>query len=141
MAETITVACKLPHGLELQLQREEKAQEPTLGGSKTVKRYVKAGEIVTIKGWAHPAESAPLVPIAGGFALTHGIDAEFWALWLEQNADHPAVKGGFIYASGKAADVEAHTRLYESERSGFEPHDPKNPIPEFSRRIETAQVA
>lgn len=141
MSQTITVACKLPHGLVLQLQREEKFQEPSLGGYRDAKRFVKEGDPVTIKGWARPADQAPLVPIAGGFALTHGVDAEFWDKWLEQNAEHPSVKGGFIYASGKAADVEAHARLYEGERSGFEPHDPENVIPEFKHRVDTAKVA
>ncbi|HEX2753729.1 MAG TPA: hypothetical protein VHP34_11615 [Alphaproteobacteria bacterium] len=142
MPGTVTVACKLPHGLQLQLQKSEEISEVVMGGgSRKVTRWEKIGKTVTIKGWAHHAEKAPGAPISGGFALTSGVDADFFEEWLKQNASHPAVENGFIFASAKQADVESHTKLCAKDMTGFEPHDPQNPTPEFKRRIETAVAA
>lgn len=142
MGATVTVACKLPHGLELQLQRSYESSEPVMGGgSRTVTHWERYGKPVIIKGWAQHHAEAPVAAISGGFALTSGVDSEFFAKWLEQNKDHSAVAGGFIFASEKHANVVDHTNVMADERTGFERHDPKNPTPEFKRRIETAVAA
>jgi hypothetical protein len=142
MAGTVTVACRLPHGLVLQLQKEGIDTIPVMGGgTQEVKVWRKVGQIVTLKGWSHPSEVASENRIVNGFALTMGVDAEFMEAWMAQNADHPAVKTGNILVFTKGGDATSETRGRVKERTGFEPHNPKDPIPEFKRTVQTADAA
>jgi len=139
MAKTVTVACRLPHGLVLQLQRQTSRPEPVMGGGfRDVHVWEKVGQTVTLKGWSHPVDRAAPTDITNGYALTYGVDAEFMTAWMEQNADHPAVISGNIMVMTRTGDIKTKTQDHVGERVGFEPHDPKNPIPEFKRRVETA---
>lgn len=142
MGKTVTVACRLPHGLVLQLQQKTTRPEPVMGGGfRDVPVWEKVGPSVTLKGWSHPVERAASTEISNGYALTYGVDADFMATWMEQNSEHSAVKSGNIMVVTRPGDVKAKTREHLGERVGFEPHDPKNPIPEFKRRVETAAAA
>ena len=140
MAGTVTVACKLPNGLQLQLQQMREFNEAVMGGGvRTVQRAERVGAVVTIRGFARRfgEEGAPM---QGGYALTPGVDAEFFATWMKQNAEHPAVEAGLIFASEKTGDVDRFTRENAKLLSGLEPTDPKNLPPEFRRSIQTAEV-
>ena len=139
MAKTVTVACRLPHGLVLQLQRQTSRPEPVMGGgSRDVPVWEKVGDTITLNGWSHAVDRAAPNLIMNGYALTYNVDADFMDKWMEQNADHPAVKSGNIMVMTRAGDIKARTQDHVGERVGFEPHVPKNPIPEFKRRVETA---
>jgi hypothetical protein len=132
---TVTVACKVPNGLILRTWKMEDTTEPLFGGGeRTIKngKAFQVGEDVVIHGSAlNPltlrAGELPEYPHVGGFALTHGVPADFWELWREQHADHPAVKNGliFAYASQDAAAGAARDR--KDLVSGFEGIDPDDP--------------
>lgn len=107
---TVTVACKLPHGLHLQLPGHPR---------------------VTVRGNAEP-RGADLVnyrgkPIEAGYALTHGVDAAFWAQWLKLHEKMDIVAKGFIFAHAQTQSVKSHAREYEGLMSGLEPIDPDKP--------------
>lgn len=137
---TVTVACKLPHGLILQLQEPREVAEPTqTSPDRKVTRYERVGKTITIAGCALHNDRPTQKQVMGGFALTHGIDASFFSKWLEQNAQHPAVEGGFIFAAGKMETVETQIAKGEKRRTGMEPADPKKLPAEF-RQIETANA-
>lgn len=139
MSETVSVASKLPHGLRLQLQQQKEVLLPVMGGGvQKTKVFERYGDVVVLKG-------AAKLPIHGGdhriecgFAITSGVDEAFFTEWLKQNADHPAVKGGFIFASTKIDDVVDHANAGRDVLSGFEPTDPKNLPDEFKEQIATA---
>lgn len=97
---TVTVGCKLPNGLHLDL------------GDKRV----------TLNG----ANSARIV---GGYGITEGVDAAFFEAWKKTYADSPAVKNGLVFAHGKTGDVEAQAREQAEIRTGLEPLDPEKPGP------------
>jgi hypothetical protein len=138
MAETVTVACKLPHGLILQNYRMAEKPVPILGGGTRVEKMAEpVGAPITIRGVAHEVNKAPTVQIIGGYALTPGVDAGFFAAWLKANADHDAVRNGLIFAHAKADDAEAEAREKSSLRSGLEPIDPSR----LPKAIETAAKA
>ncbi|MGJ2639847.1 hypothetical protein ACR8HR_23120, partial [Salmonella enterica subsp. enterica serovar Paratyphi A] len=61
MAKTVTVACRLPHGLVLQLQRQSSRPEPVMGGgSRDVPVWEKVGDTITLNGCSHAvARAAP----------------------------------------------------------------------------------
>lgn len=126
---TVTVGCKLPLGLYLQLQRKRMEREETPGGYKERVYFDKYGQRYHINGPAIPSGSPPAgyrVPtIVGGSALTSGIPKDFWEEWLEQNKDAPYVQSGMIFAAEKRSDVAAEAREKVDIKSGFEPLNPK----------------
>lgn len=139
MPGTVSVVSKLAHSLILQLQTPVIGNEPVMGGgSREVTTYRRQGPTVTIKGAAHPFGRIP--DLTGGFNITHGIDADFFAAWLEQNRGLDAVENGFIYAAPKPDSALAHAREFAKEMTGLEPTDPENLPAEFKKSIATADV-
>lgn len=144
MAETITVACKHPHGLILRLfQMVERADPLPGGGTKTVKRAEPLPEVVVIKGYAKKYDPAlPPAATDSRFALTEGVDKEFFETWLSQNKDHHMVVNKLIwsYANAKgegandARSLKAKARELADVKCGLEPIDPKS----LKGRVQTA---
>jgi hypothetical protein len=123
--DKVTVACKLPNGIEIRGMRKETADELVLGGgTRSVVRFVHDGRSVVIAGVARDIMEPPGAPIENGYALTFGVDADLWNEWAEANKALPAVERGLIFAVKKAADTASATRSGESIVSGFEPIDP-----------------
>lgn len=120
----VTVACKLPSGLELRLFNMEDVAEPVFGGgTKQVKqaRLKQGSPIIRIFGNSVPFGQAPRCQIVGGFALTPNVDAAFMKEWLTKNKDLDAVKNGLVYAYASAASAVDVARERKELRSGFEP--------------------
>lgn len=134
----VTVACKLPHGFDLRVFAMEDYQEPVMGGGwKTVKRAVEFGQRYLLAGVAAPHGMSPVAQMATGYALTHNVDAEFFAEWLKQNADSDVVKNRLIFAAPKPADVADRAKENEKTRSGLEPLVPDSD-PRIPRQVKTA---
>jgi len=128
MGDTVTVACKLPHGLELRLCKPEEFQVPVPGGGmRKEKRFVHFGPAVVIKGYVAPHGMSPEAPVVGGYALTYGVDSDFFAEWLKQNADHDAVRNNLIFAHVKNDMVTGEAKEKAEIRNGLEPIDPTKP--------------
>lgn len=136
--QKITVACKLPHGLELRLFKMVDMSEPTQGGYRTIARAEPLPNTITIKGYLEKYR-IDLPPAARGaeYALTHGVDKEFFDEWLKQNADHDVVKNKLIFASEKADTVTSMVKENASRRNGLEPINPAN----LPKGIQTAAKA
>lgn len=151
MATTVSVACKMPSGLILRLFRMEDYSEPVMGGgTRTSQRAVQVDEPVRIHGVAVPFGRFPRTPIIGGYAITPNVDAEFFAEWLKQNAEHDVVKNNLIFTHDKPDFVEKRARDNEKRLSGLEPLNPEMtargnkmiPVdPRFPRGIETGAAA
>lgn len=127
-AKTVTVACKMPTGMVLQLQEPYIDHEQTQGGVvKEVTRHRKIGEAITVAGPAMPVgvPNPPKKHIAGGYALTRGVDAEFWNTWLSQNKDADYVKNGIIFAMPNRDSAEAKAEEQDAVSSGLEPLNPE----------------
>ena len=138
MAGTVTVGSKLPYGYRMSVYRMEDWHEPVMGGgTRTIKRAVKPRHI-EIKGTGRRVDDPRMI---GGYAITEGVDADFWAAWLADHADDSLVTSGIIFAHAKAADVEAAARAGRSVVTGLEPINPDSLPPEFKRKIEPAAVA
>jgi len=141
-ASTVSVACKLPHGLELRLFKPVKTFEPVLGGngSREVLTHQPLPGSVQIAGNSHPQNHGPRSPIVGGFALTHGVPKDFWDQWYDANKDADMVRNGMIFAHTETRSTEAEAKEKEGLRSGMERLDPNNLPPQFSKgpfKIET----
>ena len=95
MTGKVSVGCKLPHGLILEMGDER----------------------VTVKG----ANDSTLI---GGHGITEGVDKDFFDAWLDKNKGLDFVKKGLIFASEKATSVNAEAKEKQDETTGFEGLDP-----------------
>ena|ERR1022692_163819 len=114
---TISVGCKLPNGMHLDIGR---AGEPT--------------ERVTLKGINSLTAGAIIRPATRfGFAITENVPKEFFDHWMDTHKEHPAVKNHLIFAHTQVASVKDMGDEFSEVLHGFEPIDPKKP----SKGIET----
>lgn len=124
MAGTVTIACKMPNGLILRLFKMVEGTELVLGGgTRKIRKAVDTGQQVTINGAASRIDRAPKHQIVGGYGLTHGVDADFWAAWRSQNDDSDLVRNHIIFAHGAVEDAIAEATEKAEVRSGLEPLD------------------
>lgn len=128
--ETLTVACKHPGGLVLQLFDWAEATEIGPAGPRTVRVARKTGAPIIVKGPAKSFFDADHrrgidFDLEGGYALTPGVPAEFWRLWLEQYRTSDLVRNKVVFAADPTS-AKSWAREHEKLRSGFEPIDPAN---------------
>jgi hypothetical protein len=142
MPGTVTVACKIPNGLILQIYKMEDHNEAVMGGGwRKVSQAVKVGDPVKVNGPAKYVGKDALHEIRYGVGLTHGIDADFFEKWIKDNADSEVVKLKLIFASPKAGEVIAQAKDQISLKSGMEGLDRNNLPEEFRQKITTATGA
>jgi hypothetical protein len=143
---TVTVACKIPCGLILQVYASEDWQEAVMGGGhRTAKRAFVNPKFkpVKINGPARAIGKDLPHEIRNGVGLTHGVDADLFAAWLEQNKDSDFVVKGMVFANVKPSEVDAVAKDHITLKSGLERIDPNNLPDEFRRgsnKITTADV-
>lgn len=97
-SKTVTVGCKLPNGLILELN----------------------GQTVEINGSTSSR-------VFGGHGITYDVDADLFNAWLGAHADRAMVRNGFIFAHDKAADTKAEAADKEDNATGLEAVDPDAP--------------
>lgn len=131
-AETVTVACKLPNGLKLQVWRQEEYMETYVGGHMPAKRAIPVDECYFLNGTA--IDIAALTTnqgldkvVTAGYALTPGIRKEYWDEWLKQNAQAPYVTNKLVFAASNEMNARSMAKDHKTVRSGLEPIDPNNP--------------
>ena len=125
--DTVTVACKIPQGLTLQLHELRDVSEVGLGSTRTVKQFFPYGEPFVISGSAHAQNEGPKCRTVGAFAITHGVPKELWEKWMEQTGrSHPAVINGMLFAFPTVERVETVAKERRKLKTGLErlnPHD------------------
>ena len=97
---TVTVGCKLPHGLHLDI----------------------GGKRVTLKG-------TNASNVIGGHGITENVDKAFFDKWMSQNKESAAVKNGLIFAHEAAQNTKAEAKEKKDNKNGFEGLDPAKPGP------------
>jgi hypothetical protein len=143
MPGTVTIACKIPNGLLLQVFNMVDHDEPVFGGGvRVVKRAVQVGDRIKVNGPARYMGQELPHDIKGGCGLTYGVDADFWAKWLEQNKTAPYVTNGLIFAqpTGKPGDIDAQIKDHKKLKSGMEPLDLNDMPEEFRGKIAKADA-
>jgi len=134
----VTVACKIGVAwFDLQLCEQRIVMENTQTGPREVKQFARTGNIVRIRGTSYPRGTPPIgfperPAMINGYALTPGVDKDFWTKWLEQNARAPYVLSGMIMAFENVDAMKGKTRDV-TDLSGLEPvkpdNDPRMPLP------------
>lgn len=140
MPGTVTVGCKIPCGFAMQLYTMEDTNEAVMGGGwKIVQRARPIGKLVTLNGSAKAIGKDVAWDIKHAAGLTHGVDADFFAKWMEDNKESDIVKGGHIFANPKTSEVLAEAKDRIGEKTGLEPVDRNNLPAEFQKTVRTAQ--
>lgn len=139
----VTVACKVPLGVVIHVCTWNEVLVQTPSGSKMVRESQRGTEAVQILGPAYPNGQIPegfrdKPLIVGGYALTPGIDKEFWDAWWADNADercnHEDAKDGhkngckctaivrsrMIFAYEALGNVQAAAKEAKHLESGLE---------------------
>lgn len=127
-ARKVTVACKIPMGVVLQLCRKVPYVEHTQAGTVVEReRWDRFGAKVKVNGTSYP-----VIPPKGykervaqtsGFALTRGVDAEMWDEWLKQHAEDAMVVNNLIYAFPDEESVVDFGRDFAGIKSDLGPLD------------------
>jgi len=95
MARTVTIGCKLPHGIVIE-HPADPAKAVTLNGlNKTV--------------------------IIGATYATTEVDGDFWDAWKNANKGSPFLESGAVFEGKTAADLAAVARETAKQPTGFEP--------------------
>lgn len=106
----ICVACKLPHGLLIQLYKPLVPNKPAEADGEPI---LLAGE-----------NSRDTV---GGFGITENVDAARFAAWMSENKSFPAVRANLVFAEDTLDKVRHRAREQAKLVSGFEGLDPEHP--------------
>lgn len=114
----ITVGCKLPHGIHLDIRTAgEAVQRVTLKGTNSL----TAGAII------RPS-------MIGGYAITENVPKEFFEHWMEKHKEHPAVKNNLIFAHIQVASVKDMAEERNEISNGLDPINPAKPAPNIETR-------
>ena len=92
---SVTIGCKLPHGIIL---------DHPLDPDKKVELKGKNGSM-----------------IVGAPYGTTEVDGEFWETWKTVHKDFPALRSGAIFEAANASELTAVAAELEDEKTGFEP--------------------
>lgn len=128
--EKVIIASKLPMAVELQLCEMVEKRFHHMQNSWTELVAHKVGQVVRINGAAYPKGEPPegfrdRPDMSAGYALTFGVDKDFWERYVEQNADAPYIRSGAIFAASTRDEVKQRSR---KEMAGlFTGLDPVNP--------------
>lgn len=126
----VTVACKLPNGLVMQLFDWVDVPQPGPGGIRMVRESVRVGKRYIVRGNRFPFGQMPdfrITDTDNGYGLTPHIPKDFWDKWLEQNKDADYVRNKLIFAHERQANVLAEAEENKKRKSGLEPIDPLKP--------------
>lgn len=115
--ETVSIGCKLPHGLKIALG----GLEETSVEGKTVKMFRPNGRHINLNGY-HTQGAAVM-----GVGMTHDVDAAAWRDWAERNKDFEPLSKGLIFEFKRQSDAAPMARELANVKSGFEGIDPDKP--------------
>lgn len=123
----VIVACKIGIAfLDLQVFRKVAKMQDTQTGPRKVEEYVREPSIVRVRGTAYPRGTVPpgypeRPEMWHGYALTRGVDKEFWDLYEEQNRNSPYVKNDLLFACENENDVRARALSGRDVKSSIDP--------------------
>lgn len=118
--DTVTVGCKLPHGLHLDIYNAD---------AKTPEERATVIARHTINGQNSQE-------IVGGHGITLGVPKAHFEQWMALNKNSAAVRNGLIFAHENAQSAVREAQEKKDTKSGFEGIDPAKPGPGVERAPE-----
>ncbi|WP_148299032.1 hypothetical protein [Acetobacter okinawensis] len=112
---TVTVICRMPSGLVMDLYDEGALQaRPTPGALPVVKDSIR------LSGARRDPRFHKKDNIMLGMGGRTEVPADFWEAWSKQNAELMPLKKGLIFAMPKEADAVSRLAELRDERTGLE---------------------
>lgn len=109
----VTVACKLPHGLILELGNP---------GADNYRRHLVAGPYTTDQA------GKPASIVVNNYAFTK-VPEDFWKAWSAKHKGAQYLKTRAVYAEAESDGAQAAALTDGNTRSGFERLNPDKPMP------------
>lgn len=119
----VTVACKLPNGLHLEIA------DPAYPAPVAPDPRDPNPKVTAVPKIRHTVKGANSANLYGGYGLTENVPAEFFAAWLKAHAASTFVKKGLVFAHERPLNAQAEAAEKAAVKSGFEPADPTKPGP------------
>lgn len=104
MAGVVTVACKLPNGLQIE----------------------QDGYVVTLNG----ANSSNII---GGYGLTENVDKDMFEKWLAAHANQKYVQRELVFAQARTESAQSKAKENSAIKSGLEGLPQDNPAPGITK--------
>ncbi|MCX5617031.1 hypothetical protein NQF87_08655 [Bombella sp. TMW 2.2559] len=134
MANTVTVLCRLPSGVILELHDLDGLKSRTASEA-PVMQAAAALRSVTLKGAKHdPSYHEAEGRLLGRVGRTE-VDADFWKAWLDQNQRNQLVTQYLVFAEANAAKADAAAAELSKEKTGLEGED-RNALPNNVKKLE-----
>jgi hypothetical protein len=127
--KVVRVACKLPHGLYLELRDPPPPVDPLKPFLSVEWNYPRPPRVNIKLNGANTARNqwnngiTRVMPPRYDFGITE-IPEDVWIEWEKKWHDHPFIKGGFIFAMPRLKDVIAEAKVRAPEKTGLEPLSP-----------------
>lgn len=124
----VFVFSKMPMALELQLCKPKMTRMRVKEQAWDEPVYIKFGPVVVIAGNNYPIGAPPpevfwpeRPPMVAGYAITKGVDKEFWDAWFKDHAEDPMVVNCLIFAEEKLENGTARARDNKARFTGLGP--------------------
>lgn len=123
-ANTVAIACRLPHGFVLQAQEKFTVAEPTQSDpSRKVERSRFTGPKFRVAGFAvsrDPSDERERQTVVNGFGITPDVPKELWDAFLKDSADWSPIEAGLVRAFPSEARAKDFARSGDAQFSGLE---------------------
>lgn len=123
-ANTVAIACRLPHGFILQAQEPFEVAEPTQSDpTRKVVRHRFTGQKIRVVGFAvsrDPADERERQTVVNGYGITPDVPKELWDKFAHDNADWEPLKLGLVAAHTNEARAKGYAREGVAGLSGLE---------------------
>lgn len=127
MAQFVTVLCRLPSGVTLELHDLD-ALKNRASSDAPIMQPPAPRASVTLNGAKHDPSYHPLDSrLLGRAGRTH-VEADFWNAWLKQNAQSALVTRKLVFAETTPAKADSAVAELATEKTGLEGNDP-NALP------------
>lgn len=136
MANFVTVLCRLPSGITLELHNLDDLTART-GSEAPVMQAAAPLDKVTLNGAKHDATYHSAEGRLLGRAGRTQVDADFWGKWLAQNQRNQLVTQKLVFAEANPAKADAAVAELKTERTGLEGSDPAK-LPGDVKKAEAA---
>lgn len=143
--DTVTLACKHPNGLILQVHvwQERKVENNGQRWTEKVAMVDPGFDAITLNGSAinfgelAKGRTPQFLITPEGYALTPGIPRAFWERWIEESDNkRKYVDSRIVFCASNDTEARAQARDYTGVRTGLEPIDPAHPMRIGVRGIE-----
>lgn len=127
MAQFVTVLCRLPSGVTLELHDTAQLQARAASDAPIMQPPTPRAS-VTLNGAKHdPRYHAAEGRLLGRAGRTQ-IEADFWTAWLEQNERNALVTQKLVFAEATPAKADSAVAELATEKTGLEGND-QNALP------------